>query len=131
MKRELPLKKGGNYNALLINRQSSIITLIKKLINEDTFITSFQRSKLVLERCHSLRQTSIYILAFFCLIVFSGCASKPIVKIQTQKVYIPIKCNLKIPNKPLDDGSFQSHKDLAKYFLQVEQIAKDCVNGNK
>lgn len=64
-------------------------------------------------------------LALFVL-SFSACATKPIVKIQTQEVLIPIKCNLEIPPKPQENGNFASHKALAKYYLEVEQIAKDC-----
>ncbi|MDE5926595.1 MAG: hypothetical protein K2N75_06965 [Helicobacter sp.] len=65
------------------------------------------------------------LLALFAL-SFSACATKPIVKIQTQEVLIPIKCNLELPPKPQENGSFESHKALAKYYLEVEQIAKDC-----
>ncbi|MDY2585460.1 hypothetical protein [Helicobacter sp.] len=66
--------------------------------------------------------------AFLTLFVlsFSACASKPIVKIQTQEVFIPVKCNLELPPKPQENGSFESHKALSKYYLEVEQIAKDC-----
>lgn len=65
------------------------------------------------------------LLALFAL-SFSACATKPIVKIKTQEVLIPIQCNLDLPPKPQEDGSFESHKALAKYYLEVEQIAKDC-----
>lgn len=61
---------------------------------------------------------------------FSACATKPIVKIQTQEVFIPVKCNLELPPKPQENGSFESHKALAKYYLEVEQIAKDCTKNN-
>ncbi len=64
-------------------------------------------------------------LALFSL-SFSACATKPIVKIQTQEAFIPVKCNLELPPKPQEDGSFESHKALAKYYLEIEQIAKDC-----
>ena len=57
---------------------------------------------------------------------FTACASKPIVKIQTKEVFIPVKCDLELPPKPKENGSFESHKALAKYYLEVEQIAKDC-----
>lgn len=64
-------------------------------------------------------------LAIFAL-SFTACATKPIVKIQTQEVFIPVKCDLQLPPKPQENGSFESHKALAKYYLEVEQIAKDC-----
>lgn len=69
------------------------------------------------------------LLALFAL-SFSACATKPIVKIQTQEVLIPIQCNLELPPKPQENGSFESHKALAKYYLEIEQIAKDCTKNN-
>ncbi|WP_238700782.1 hypothetical protein [Helicobacter apodemus] len=68
-----------------------------------------------------------YTFAFlFLLASFIGCAPKPIVKIQTKEVLIPIRCNLELPKKPKEDGSFESHKELSIYYKEVEQIAKDC-----
>ena len=72
-----------------------------------------------------MKKLILSVLALFAL-SFSACATKPIVKIQTQEVLIPVKCNLELPPKPQEDGSFESHKALAKYYLEVEQIAKDC-----
>lgn len=66
----------------------------------------------------------IYNLIVAALII--GCASKPTYKVQVKEVLIPTKCNLEIPQKPLEDGSFESHKALAVYYKKVEQIAKDC-----
>ena len=72
-----------------------------------------------------MKKLILSVLALFAL-SFSACATKPIVKIQTQEAFIPVKCNLELPPKPQEDGSFESHKALAKYYLEVEQIAKDC-----
>ncbi|WP_416861586.1 hypothetical protein [Helicobacter ganmani] len=72
------------------------------------------------------------LLVYFCLssafvsLVFMGCASKPIYKITTKEVFIPVQCNLKLPVKPKENGTFESHKALAVYYRKVEQIAKDC-----
>ncbi len=132
-----PIRVQG-YNALTTNTQRSIITLVICLVRflKDKFITSFQRLKLTLEGCAPLRQTSKSIIlkklkktlfiAFLLLLTLAGCASKPIVRIDTKEVFIPIKCNLTLPNKPKEDGSFQSHKELLIYYLEVESIAKDC-----
>lgn len=65
------------------------------------------------------------LLALFAL-TFSACASKPVYKVEIKEVFIPVKCNLKLPTKPKENGSFASHRALAKYYLEVEQIAKDC-----
>lgn len=62
---------------------------------------------------------------------FTACATKPIVKIQTQEVLIPVKCNLELPPKPQENGSFESHKQIAIYYKKVEQIAKDCTAEKK
>ncbi|WP_300692411.1 MULTISPECIES: hypothetical protein [Helicobacter] len=58
-------------------------------------------------------------------ILLSACA-KPLVKIETKEVFVPIKCDLELPTKPLENGSFESHKQIAIYYKKVEQIAKDC-----
>lgn len=67
----------------------------------------------------------VTILVLISTLIFTGC-SKPVYKIQTQEVLIPVKCNLELPQKPQENGSFESHKSLAKYYLEIEQIAKDC-----
>lgn len=64
-------------------------------------------------------------LALFAL-TFSACASKPVYKVEIKEVFIPVKCNLELPQKPQENGSFESHKALTKYYLEIEQIAKDC-----
>ena len=118
------------YKALTTKSIRSIIPLAMSLIiaRKNKFITSFQRLKLALEGCHPLRQTSRSILTLLPLIFFTAC-SKPVYKVEVQEVLVPIKCNLALPKKPKDNGSFKSHKDLAKYYLEVEQIAKECTNG--
>lgn len=74
-------------------------------------------------------------LLWFCLssvfvfVVFVGCASKPVVKVTTKEVFIPVKCNLTLPQKPQENGSFESHKALAIYYKKVEQIARDCTKN--
>lgn len=62
---------------------------------------------------------------------FSACAVKPIAQIQTKEVLIPIACDLPMPKKPKEDGSFESHKALGIYFLEVESTLKDCLGLNK
>lgn len=66
----------------------------------------------------------LILIAFF----FSACASS--VQVQTKEVLIPIKCNLEIPKKPKENGSFESHKALGIYFLEVESTLKDCIGVN-
>lgn len=69
----------------------------------------------------------ILLMVFMCF-VLSACAHKELlVKTQFKEVKIPIKCPLKIPLKPLDKGDFESAKQISKYYLEVEDIAKRCV----
>lgn len=69
----------------------------------------------------------ILLMVIMCLII-SACARKELlVKTQYQEVKIPIKCPLKLPLKPLDKGDFESAKQISKYYLELEDIAKRCV----
>ena len=85
----------------------------------------------------SRKELEMYFLISFLIslgivgMFFVGCAKEPIYKIQTKEVLIPIKCDIKIPDKPKEDGSFESHRELAVYYKKVEQIAKDCTGGEK
>ena len=97
------------------------------------FITSLSRLDLP-KRLHPLWRTSKKILQKTHLIflislslIFGACASKPIVQVQTKEVLIPIKCNLEMPKKPKENRSFESHKALGIYFLEVESTLKDCL----
>ncbi len=80
-------------------------------------------------RIKNLRGIELYASFILFLLLFVGCSTKPLLKIQTQDVLIPIKCNLELPPKPKEDGSFESHKKLSLYYKEVEQIAKDCTQN--
>lgn len=72
----------------------------------------------------NLTTTLTLILVAFCL---SACSTTtPIIKYETKEVLIPTKCDLELPPKPRDDGSFESHKAIARYYKLAETIAKDC-----
>ena len=61
---------------------------------------------------------------------FIGCADKPeiITKTQYQDVYIPVRCQAKIPEKPkFDKKDLQSARALAVYYRQVEALLMECV----
>ena len=46
-----------------------------------------------------------------------------------KNVYIPIKCEVKIPAKPkFDPNNMQSALELAKYFQTCEALLKECAN---
>lgn len=71
------------------------------------------------------------ILVFFLFAVFFvGCAAKPeiITKTKYQDVYIPVRCQAKIPEKPkFDKKDLQSARALAVYYRQVEALLMECV----
>ncbi|TKX33327.1 hypothetical protein [Campylobacter taeniopygiae] len=68
----------------------------------------------------------------FISFVFTACAPKELlIKTQYQEVKIPIKCPLKLPLKPFDKGDLESAKQISSYYLEVEDIAKQCTGDNK
>lgn len=67
-----------------------------------------------------------YILIFLPLL-FLGCST--VVRTEIQEVYIPVRCDVKLPTKPKDDGNFESAKNLTIYYIKIEQILRDCVKG--
>jgi len=68
------------------------------------------------------------ILLIFITLFFSACANKPT---QTEYIYkdvnIPIRCNAKMPSKPITNGSFGVHKELMIYYIKVESLLKECL----
>ncbi|ECL1831172.1 TPA: hypothetical protein SE504_001959, partial [Campylobacter jejuni] len=59
--------------------------------------------------------------------VFTACASKDIlIKTEIKEVKVPIKCPLKLPFKPFDKKDLESAKEISKYYLELENIAKLC-----
>ena len=60
--------------------------------------------------------------------LFLGCAREP--KIIYKQVLTPVKCAAQMPLKPRGDESFESHKELMKYFVECESVAKYCTGGD-
>ena len=68
---------------------------------------------------------------FFFALLFAGCSAKPevIPKTQYQEVYIPVRCQAKMPEKPkFDKKDLQSARALAVYYRQVEILLKGCID---
>lgn len=61
-------------------------------------------------------------ISIFIVLIFAGCACRPVYK----NVYIPVKSNEKMPEKPENDNSFEAHKAKMIYLLKCEDIAKSC-----
>ena len=105
----------------------SLISKIKPFKNSQTRVGNLALlNKAFLIACSSLKMFYLPTLFAIFALTFSACASKPVYKVQIKEVFIPVKCNLKLPKKPQENGSFASHRALAKYYLEIEQIAKDC-----
>lgn len=67
-----------------------------------------------------------FIFLTFCVaMLLSGCSVKsdPIYK----EVLTPIRCQAKMPVKPVNDGSFEAHKNKMIYYLRCESTLKYCL----
>ena len=71
------------------------------------------------------------ILVFFMALVllFSGCANKqvPEPSVVYKEKYMPVRCNAKMPDKPKDDGKFETHKAKMIYYRDCEKKLKQCL----
>lgn len=71
------------------------------------------------------------ILVFFMalILLFSGCANKqvPEPSVVYEEKYMPIRCNAKMPDKPKDDGKFETHKAKMIYYRDCEKKLKQCL----
>lgn len=70
------------------------------------------------------------ILLFLFALAFTGCAPKIQTEYIYKDVYVPVKCNAKMPIKPTNDESFESHKEKMVYFLRTEALLKECIGAN-
>ena len=68
----------------------------------------------------------IFLITLFSVLALCGCAAK---NAGREKDHVPVKCDLKVPLKPAEDNSFEAHKELMRYFLKCEEIAKDCTRS--
>ena len=71
--------------------------------------------------------SKILVLLFLFTLVFTGCAPKIQTEYIYKDVYVPVKCNAKMPVKPTNDESFESHKQKMLYFLRTEALLKECI----
>ncbi|WP_149716975.1 hypothetical protein [Campylobacter concisus] len=63
------------------------------------------------------------------LVLFVGCSAKSS-QGAIQEAYMPIECNVTIPDKPVFDPlNPESLKDLIIYCIRIEDLLKGCVNG--
>ena len=74
----------------------------------------------------------IFIIIVTLIVLLGGCSSKPevITKVNYRTEYIPVMCNVTIPEKPIYDPSdLETPKELAVYYSDVEILLKGCVYG--
>ena len=74
--------------------------------------------------------SKVLILLFLFALAFTGCAPKIQTEYIYKDVYVPVKCNAKMPVKPTNDESFESHKEKMVYFLRTEALLKECIGAN-
>ncbi|MGG7074638.1 hypothetical protein U5B43_10420 [Campylobacter sp. 9BO] len=77
----------------------------------------------------SIRKMVFIVLLFLALILIGGCAKKQ-ESISFKEIYVPVKCEVELPSKPkFNPNEPQTARDLAQYFMQVEELLKGCVGG--
>lgn len=72
----------------------------------------------------------IFILAVIlicCGIIVCGCSNRESVVVQ--EVYIPVKCNVEIPKKPLPSSYVNDVIEIIEYAEKLEKIVEVCVKG--
>ena len=122
---QLDDKKTKQYNYDCNFKKHSITSNQRLYYTLEVAPSRTNLQKNLIKQSLKLNRVLFTLLALFAL-TFSACASKPVYKVEIKEVFIPVKCNLKLPTKPKENGSFASHRALAKYYLEIEQIAKDC-----
>ena len=65
--------------------------------------------------------SGVLLIAF----IFTGCSIKP--DPVYKEVLTPIRCQAKMPVKPVNDGSFEAHKNKMIYYLRCESTLKYCL----
>lgn len=76
------------------------------------------------------REITFYLI-LTSVILLSGCSAKPeiITHTEYQNVYVPVKCEVKLPEKPkFDENNLESAKEIAKYYGETERLLMECVN---
>ena len=66
-----------------------------------------------------------FILIVCFLALFTGCSIKP--EPVYKEVLTPIRCQAKMPVKPVNDGSFEAHKNKMIYYIKCESTLKYCL----
>lgn len=65
------------------------------------------------------------LIGIFLLLAISGCAASE------QVVYIPIKCNIEAPKKPIKaQNTFENIQNILIYTEALELALDFCINGN-
>ena len=66
-----------------------------------------------------------FVLIVGFLVFFTGCSKKQ--DLVYKEVLTPIRCQAKMPVKPINDGSFEAHKNKMVYYLRCESTLKYCL----
>lgn len=67
----------------------------------------------------------IVLVSVMIILILSGCIDK-----QAQAVYIPTKCKIDMPKKPIQrDSTSQSVVEILQYSELLEKGLEFCVNG--
>ncbi|MGH1600944.1 hypothetical protein [Campylobacter majalis] len=70
-------------------------------------------------------------LIIFALVVLllAGCADKHISEptVVYKEKLVPVRCDAKLPVKPENDGTFETHRAKMIYLLECENLLKQCI----
>ncbi|MBE3607103.1 hypothetical protein CCAL13119_09215 [Campylobacter sp. RM13119] len=71
---------------------------------------------------------NLAVFALFALLL-SGCAEKhiPEPNIIYKEKFVPVRCNTQMPVKPVNDGTFETHKAKMIYYHECESRLKQCI----
>lgn len=72
----------------------------------------------------------MFILSLAMVVLLSGCGSAKDIMVKTEykDVYVPIRCEVSLPQKPVyNKNSPSSAAEMANYYLLVEETLKGCI----
>ena len=102
------------------------------MVNDRVIISKINREKTARKNKAEFYHIGLGILFFFLALFLFGCSAKDkvIYKQNIKEVYIPVRCDVKMPNRPVHSGStVKDNINIISYTLEVEQALKACIKG--
>ena len=100
-------------------------------MEEQAIISKFNKEKTYKKNKADLHHIALAFLFFLLSLILFGCSPKTIYKQNIKEVYIPVKCNPKIPEKPKPTGSpAYDNINILAYARELEQTVIFCTKGD-